>query len=374
MSSEKDKKLEEARRLSVQLQQLLDDVEVAPPPPPPPPVGPTFREIWVRYFREEGRGNDTAKDIERRGKLLCAFWGDRQAIECTTELAEIYRDIRHDPEKCRILYVGAEVPYRRDPTPSTVNRELECARRALQWACDSKPALLLYNPLARVRMAQEKNIRQSRIQDEATLQRLLAFADPVERAATLLGIDCGTRRMEFLTLRWSQLFMAKDKRGHDQPIAQLWDTKNGRNRRIGLSWRTYEAIQALPKLDRYIFVGRRPGEYRGREAPIRPGTHLGGDAFLRRFQRLCVKAGVRGPDGKPLRLHDLRHSFAFMGRVVHKANRKDLMDQGGWVTEAAFNRYGIDDDEQRAGLYDTINQSIERQLDDLAKRKQKRDK
>jgi integrase len=118
-----------------------------------------------------------------------------------------------------------------------------------------------------------------------------------------------------------------------------------------------------------VFVGRQPGAYKGREAPIRVGTHLGPDAFLRRFKRLCKRAGITGPDGQPLRIHDLRHTFAYLGRVVHKAAQKALMKQGGWRTHSAFDRYGIGDDDEIAMMYDEIDQSIERETERIARRR-----
>lgn len=331
--------------------------------------GPTFAAAWRRYFRAEGRKNDTARDIERRGRLLCAFLGDDPALSFTAERAEDYRELRRDEKRNRELYGKAGVPFRHLPRPATVNREIECAKRALEWCLEQRPPVLAYNPLASAKAEPERNIRKSRLGGEEDVQRILGAADPTERAALLLYVDAGARRAEVLSLQWSQIFMGRDSRGRDQPVIQLWDTKNQDNRRIGISWRAYEAIQALPRLDRHVFPGRVPGAYGGREAPVRPGTHLGPDAFLRRMKRLFVRAGVTGPDGQPLRIHDLRHTFAYFGRVIHRAAERALMAQGGWKTRSAFDRYGISDDDERALLYDQINKSIEREESRVRRRK-----
>lgn len=326
------------------------------------PTGPTFAEIWRRYLREEGRGNDTARDIERRGKLLCAFAGARPALEFTTQLAEDYRDLREDPGRSRALYAAAGVDFtERAPRPATVNRELACGRRALQWAAKQSPPLLPYNPLATVRMAKEDNVVTSMIRSEAELQRLLSVADAEERAAILLYVDCGPRRMEALSLLWDQIFVFRHN-DEDRPIIKLWKTKTDRPRTIGITRRTYDALMALPRLGRYVFPGRVPGRYHARQAPTRAGAHLDPDAFGKRFKRLCLRAGVLDSNGKPLTLHKLRHSFAYLRRVQDRISERAIMAQGGWITRSAFERYAIGDEHERAEMYDLVNAGIRAEL------------
>lgn len=323
--------------------------------------GPTFAEIWRRYFREEGRYNDTAKDIERRGQLLCAFWGDRPALECTTAAVEDYRDVRRDPEKASALYEKAGIELRRkEPAIATINREVACGRRALQWAVENNPPLLPYNPLGAVKLEQEKNVRQIGHRSEEDLQRLLSFADPEERAAILLYIDCGPRRMEVLSLQWTQFLMVRvevDGVVKNRPMIHLWNTKNRDPRRIGITWRAYEAVQALPRHGRYVFPGRRPGRYRHAKAPVRPGAHLTPDAFNRRIKRLCKKAGVFAENGSPLTIHDFRHWFVYVATVVHGAPRAQVKKQTGHVTDSAHDRYGIGGEEGTAMMFENIERS-----------------
>jgi integrase len=329
------------------------------------PAGPKFADVWARYFRTEGRKRDTAVDIERRGRLLCAFMGDAAALEFTIERAEDYRDIRRDPERCRSLYASAGVELQRTkPRPATINRELAVARRALQWAV--KQRLLPHNPLAGLTMEAENNLNTDMIRSEAELQRLLTFADAEERAAILMYIDCGPRRMEGLSLTWDQIFVIR--RGDvEKPIAKLWETKTNRPRTLGLSWRTFEALMALPRRSRYVFPGRTPGRYKGRAAPVRPGTHLDPDAFGKRFKRLSKRSGVVAANGKPLTLHKLRHSFAFLRRVQDRIDEKDIMAQGGWVTRSAFDRYAIGGEHRAAEMYDQVNEGIKAALARLKK-------
>lgn len=331
--------------------------------------GPTFGVIWQRYYREEARGHDTAVDIERRGRLLCAAWGKRPALQCDTAAAEDYRDLRYDTERSRRLYQAAGVAWRRaKPRPATINRELACARRCLQWALEQR--LIRYNPLASVRLEEEDNVKQIGHRTEADLQRLLEYADPTERAAILLWLDCGPRRAEVLSLQWTQILRVKTAKG-PRPVVMLWKTKGGEPRRIGISDRAYEAVMALPQVDRYVFPGRRPGGGGHKEQPIRPGTHLSPDTFLKRMQKLFRRAGILALDGKPLTIHDLRHWFVYSAKTAYGLGDEEIMAQTGHKTRSAFERYGIGGELARAQLYDRVNEAIKKEIEGLKDPKKK---
>lgn len=313
--------------------------------------GPTFATLWGRYLREEGRYLGSAHDVERMGRLVSAHWGERPALSLTTEDVERYRDARRAQRTRR----------GKPPAPATLNRELGVARRCLQWAVEQR--VLKYNPLAAAKMLPEDNIRRSHLRTEEELQRLLEHADRTMRALILAQIDCGFRRMEIFSLEWSQVIMVphvtRDGRRGVRPMVQLWKTKNGRRRRAGLSRRTFDAIWALPRYGRYVFVGREPGRYRnGREAPPRPGTHLAPDATLRKFKRLAAKSGLRTVNDEPFTFHMLRHSFAYLQEVVHGTPRRAAKLQGGWLTDSAYVRYGIGDERDLADMYDAIDAKL----------------
>jgi integrase len=312
-----------------------------------PDQGPPFATLWRRYYREEARYLSSSRDSQRIGSHLMSTWAERPALSLSTEDVETYRDSR----KSTVTRRGAP------PAPATVNRELASARRCLQWAVENR--LLKYNPLASLKMEAEDNIRKSKIGTEADLQRLLEHADRTMRALILAQIDCGFRRMEIFSLQWDQIILVPH-RGGLRPMVQLWETKNGRRRRAALSQRSYEAIWALPRFGRYVFVGREPGRYRGdgREAPPRPGTHISPDATLRKFQRLAAKSGLTTVDGEPFTFHMLRHSFAYLRRVRDKASQFAIKLQGGWLTNSAFERYGIGGEEELAEMYEAVDAHI----------------
>jgi integrase len=309
--------------------------------------GPTFGEIWRPYYRQEGRHRRSAKRINQHGVHLLAAWADKPALRCNTEAAEEYRDAR----KAALTYKG------RPPTPATINRELACARRACQWALEQKPALLPYNPLAAVALEEENNVRQIGHRSEDDLQTLLSYANDEERAAILLYIDCGPRRMEVLSLQWSQILMARvkvDQMVKSRPVIHLWKTKTS-ERRIGITWRTYQALQALPRVDRFVF----PGRGQGRWGKVKSGTHLHPDSFGRRIQKLTKQAGLLRPDGHPLTIHDFRHWFAYAASVVYGRPRRQVKKQMGHRTDSTFDRYGIGGEEEVALMYEDIEAELE---------------
>ena len=327
--------------------------------------GPTFASRRKRHYREEARHLDSARDAKRIGRLLLAAWADRPCLEITTAVAEDYRDARHQQTTRR----------GRPPAPATINRELQRARRCLQWAVEQR--LLPYNPLATVRMEDEANVRKTKIRTEAELEPILAECDKWLRALVLVCIDCGFRRMEAVTLEWTQLGMVRIK-GQPRPVIELWDTKAGRTgsidasgrRRVGLTDRTFQAIWDLPRAGKYIFCGRLPGRYRsGREAPLRPGSHVNAGAALRKFQRACARAGFKGADDEPVTLHMLRHSAMYRFRVRDRLPERTVMRQLGQKTRAAYDRYGIGDEHESAEMFETVNANIAAELERLTGRK-----
>lgn len=302
------------------------------------PAGPTFAEIWARYFREYARGLDTARDLERIGRELCACWGDRSASELTTADAEDYRDRRSQV----ITRLGRSV------SPQTIDNELSAGRACLNWACDVKPPLVPHNGLARARMARPKNARKSKVRSEGELQRLLEQCSPLLEALVLMLIDCGPRRMEAIGAQWVQLA----ERG-ERAYLELWDTKNNERREIRLSLRTYAALLRLPRIGRFIFANPRT---RRRYSPR---------WLARLFDRAVADSGLQGVDGERITFHVLRHSFAYLRRVRDKAPRQAIMRQGGWRDEKVFTRYGIPDSDEQDSMYEVVDANIAKELSRL---------
>jgi integrase len=171
---------------------------------------------------------------------------------------------------------------RREPSPGVLvfytPTEIEALARAFAEGRHRDPAHPAVNE-------NERAARQAEDEQGAELIRVAAYA--------------GLRRGELLALRWRDI----DFEGSALTIARAMSagvestTKSGRVRRVPL------ADQAAAALDR---VSRRghyttPGDLVFCNVFGRP---LDGSALRRRFRRAQVAAGVR-----PLRFHDLRHTF-----------------------------------------------------------------
>lgn len=320
--------------------QLLVDAALASGPPKP--AGPPFARLWERYFREDARHLDTAKDLARIGRTLCGFWGERPAGGITTEDAENYRDRRAET-KTRLLNADGT---HGTVSAQTIDNELSVARRCLNWAVDAR--LLPFNPLARVKLARPNNVRKTKVKSEEDLQRLLEACDPMLRALVLLLIDCGPRRMEAISMEWVQLEF-RDGRA----VAELWETKTEKRRTIRLSMRTLAAILKLPRDRRWVFCNPKTGrQYSARW-------------LYEKFLRAVEAAGLTGVAGERICFHTLRHSFAYIRRTRDKVSRQAIMKQGGWVDPKVFDRYGIPDDDELDDMYKVVdrnNESEQRRL------------
>jgi integrase len=271
---------------------------------------PTVKELWAHYQRAE-RGNLRSwSDSEARGRTLLAFFGDRHAMELTPLDVDAYREHRRSMRTRRKLA----------PTPATRNREVSLLRRLLNFSVDNR--LLPINPLARVKLEAERNIRQTVLGEEA-LQRLLAECGPVVRAIVLVLADSGMRRMEALRLRHDQVDAAT---GIVTLTAE--DTKTGRPRKVRLTRRAVAAIKALARhpASPYVFTARSGRLYHPRH-------------IYRLYQAAVARAGIEGVHGEPITLHLWRHSFVAKARRAGIQERV-VMQMTGHTTRSAFDRYG----------------------------------
>lgn len=306
---------------------------------PTPAESPSFFALWQRYFREEGRKRDTVRDIARMGKNLCETFGDTPALELNASHCEDHRD-RRRKQVTRL---------QRPPSPATLNREIACARHVLNWAVSEK--LLPYNPIAGAQMEQEHNVRQTTVKNEEMLERILDHCDDMIRAIVLAFIDSGFRRMELLRARWDQLDMRSG-------VVELYsgETKNDEPRRPRLSKRALEAIGKLPRISKWIFANQRVGwMYYGR--PYNPRW------LYKRFEIAVADARVEGAtraDGtkEKITFHTFRHSFVYLRRVRDRIPERSVRRLGGWKTNAAFERYGIGDDQESEEAYRVIDENI----------------
>lgn len=267
---------------------------------------PTVRELFKRWEKVEAKRMRAWKSTKCRWPHLLAHFGDTPANQVTRLQVDEYRAAR---AKQRTQRGGRPV------SVASRNREVASLRALLNWAVDRE--LLRSNPIAKLKMEQERNIRQTALGD-AEVDRLLKKCDAETSAIVLALYESGMRRLEVLELRWDEIDIATGRvtlRGKR--------TKNGKPRKPRLLKRSLEAILALPK---------RAGD---------PHVFRQFDPTWRYelFRRAVKAARLKGVGGEPITFHTLRHSF------IAKCRREGVPDRvamslSGHLTRSAFDRYG----------------------------------
>jgi integrase len=281
--------------------------------------GPTIGDLFERYRLAEQGKLRSWPAVEARWAYLRPVFADRPALGLNPIDVDAYREVRRASTTRR----------GKAPAPGTRNREVAILRRLLNFAVDNR--LLPFNPLARLRLEAERNLRQT-VLGEPELRRLLAACRPaLLRAIVLVLADTGARRMEILGLRHDQVDL---RTGVITIPADL--TKTGRPRKIRLTRRALAAVKGLPRRAPSPFVFTAPT---GR--PWNPRY------VYRLYQRAVAAAGLEGVAGEPVVLHTLRHSF------VAKARRRGISERvvmgiTGHRSRSAFDRYGAIDDSELA--------------------------
>jgi integrase len=273
-------------------------------------TGATFADAaaeWLRYVEEErARKASTLRDYRSvvNAHFLPAF-GDRPLEQITTETIERWLSARL--------------------------REGKLSRRSLQ-----KMVVLLNGIFRRARKVWKLPSNPVAEVERLTIQKRsgIVFYSPEEvhalvRAASgkqdgvlyLTAALTGLRMGELLALRWRDVdFSAQSVRVlANYTSGRLGTPKSGHGRVVPL---VEEAAQALARLgarkrwngpDDLVFVGRG-------------GEYLDGSALRRRFKRARDAAGLR-----PLRFHDLRHTFGSV--AIRTADPRELQE---WMGHSDF--------------------------------------
>jgi integrase len=199
-------------------------------------------------------------------KFLRPCFSHIQVLRLTKSLAEEFRSAR------KAL----------NPTikEATINRDLSVLRHILYWAVDEQ--LLAHNPLARMKMARERRTRRQ-VLSIAEEQMLLAHARNHLRTMIIAALDTGMRRGEITSQRWEDIDFSRKLVSVTRS-----KTPEGESREIPLTERLYELLLENRK-DRGLIV-----DYKGQ--PIRT------------VKRTWATA-LRNAKLRPVRFHDLRHTF-----------------------------------------------------------------
>ena len=177
---------------------------------------------------------------------------------------------------------AADADRRKGPTPGALVyysvEEIEALARALEDGLQRDPRFPAVNDEERVR-------RRAEDQQDAEMVRVAAYA--------------GLRQGELLALRWRDV----DFTGHALTVARAMSagiegtTKSGRVRRVPMPDQAATALERMSKRQ----------DYTARDELVfcnLYGRPLDGSALRRRFKRARDAVGLR-----PLRFHDLRHTY-----------------------------------------------------------------
>lgn len=303
--------------------------------------GLTIRQLFDEYWLLEGKHLDASEACWSRSKHVLKHFGDLDCLEVSAKRVALYREKRKGDKTLR----------GKAPRPATRNLEVALLRRMLNWACEPEQRDLKvpYNPIAKVRMEDEDNIRETKIKHEVDLQQLIRGVRPVMKALILMLIDTGMRREECLSLRWSQIDLETGA-FKLRPA----DTKDADHRWLYLSPRALTALKALPRLGEYVFSTHWKGRVKRYS-----GRHL-----YKLFERAVEKSGLKGENGESITLHTLRHSFVYRARAIYKLPESTIMGMTGHSTRSAFERYGITDDEEIRDAFSQYRKGVEKQIVD----------
>lgn len=254
----------------------------------------TTREVEAVLTTVSGTGA-SASTVNKYRKVMCAVfsYGCKPAtFALPTNPAEA-ADRRREPHPAALVFYSPE--------------EIEAIARAFEEGRhrDSYRAAVT---------ADEREVQGVENRQDADIIRVAAYA--------------GLRRGELVALRWRDVDFA----GSALTIARAMSagvestTKSGRVRRVPLADQAAAALDRISRRDHFT----SPSDFVFCNAFGRP---LDGSALRRRYRRAQIAAGVR-----PLRFHDLRHTFGSLlaANGVDVVTIKDAMGHSALATTSRY--------------------------------------
>jgi integrase len=192
---------------------------------------------------------------------------------------------------------------------------------------------------------------------EEVLALVRAASDEQDAAIYLTAAFAGLRRGELLALRWRDVnFAGQAIRVHASFAGgQVMSPKSGKVRSVPMAPDVASALAALGRRERWtgdddlVFVGTL-------------GSHVDGSALRRRYIDALRRAGLR-----PLRFHDLRHTFGT--RMIAKADIRRVQEWMGHAdvqTMMKYLHYALRDDDAALVAEVFRTQPLSESLDEAA--------
>lgn len=241
------------------------------------------------------------------------------AILCETHEQRLVSDVElSDFERFRLRRVHLVAPNRQRSEPvkgSTINREIELARRVWRYA-----ARLGYDIGETIEWgevidkdAEVMRCRELSAIEEQRLFPVLSRINPDLLVVTEFAILCGQRKKAVIRLRWCDI----DWETLEATIFLKTKGENKREHKFPLTARMVEIIRSRPKVGIYIFTyecrrnaphrADRPARIKGNRFPFSP------QGWSRQWRKALAEAQVND-----FRWHDLRHTAAT--RLLRRVN------------------------------------------------------
>ena len=221
----------------------------------------TFAELSARFLAD----GDVKLYHKDRLKVLLPFWGDIQLRSITKSTIRAYRLERLKHKKL---------------TETTLSHDLAVVRHLLFWALDE--GLIAFNPLTRLRLARSRKRRRPLL-SWTEEQSLLAQAAPHLNPIILAAVDTGLRRGELLHQQWEDVDLSRGllSVSHSK-------TAQGEQREVPLTDRLRCMLAVCQQPSGLVFTFKNHSINQIKTA---------------------WKAALRRSGIRPLRFHDLRHTF-----------------------------------------------------------------
>ena len=255
--------------------------------------GATFGEAveeWLRYVEHDrGRRRSTVRDyrLTAAAALLPAFGAETPLERVTQDAVESYR--------ARLVAEGRL-------SPRTMNKHLTMLHGIFRRA--QRAFGLAVNPAAGVEKQPLRRSGDFRVLDPDEVRLLASAAETGEEAALYVtAAFTGLRMGELRALAWGDVDFARSlvhvRRSWSG--GELTAPKSGLVRGVPLSDEVARALDRVSRRERFVGEGDLV-------FPNGVGGHLDESRMRKRFRAALARAGLR-----PMRFHDLRHTFGTLG-------------------------------------------------------------
>ena len=278
-----------------------------------PPARVTFDrcvDAFIERCEEKGRSPNTLRTYRQIARELKARWEDWRTVDVDADELEDYRD-----ELTERGLAGSTLNQRR----AVLSGVFKVARRRFKVNVD---------PMDGFERAEVKDSGDLEVYSVEEVWALARHAKSLTDAAIfLLASLCGMRRSEILGLRWRTVLFEQ------RAILLRRGFTDAGGDRLPKGQRVYSVPMARQVAD--VLMRLRPDEVDPDTRVFRgeAGVAMDGSALYRRY-----KKAQQGAELRPLRFHDLRHTFGTQA-IAGGANVHDLQRWMGHRHLATTMRY-----------------------------------